>query len=222
MPRKDKAKRIDERRKGDQNSIRNRLFEFKREQILEVAERLFYVRGYKSTTVDAIAAELSVTKPFIYYHFHNKQDILHVLVERTMQRNADVFDGIDIENGKPADVLRELCRRTVKLVIEIRTSIAMFWREQKVMPENEKRYMHTMKQGHDAQLTRVIERGIDAGDFSVPDPKLAVLFIQGMINWIYTWYRPEGRLTPGEIAEHVAAMTLRMVSAPQVPRRRSR
>jgi len=198
---------------GDGNSIRDRLFDFKREQILEVAERLFYERGFKSTTLDAIAAELSVTKPFIYYHFHNKQDILHVLVERTMQRNAEVFGGVDIEQGSPTELLRELCRRVVMLVIDSRTSIAMFWREQKEVPEDEKRFMHEMKQRHDAQLERIIERGAQCGEFAVEDPKLTVLAIQGMINWIYTWYRPGGRLSPESIAERIADLAVRTVTA---------
>lgn len=217
MPGKKTIKRRKSATTPNKNGIRSRLFEFKREQILEVAERLFYERGYKSTTLDAIAAELSVTKPFIYYHFHNKQDILHVLVERTMRRNVDIFDGVDIEDGRPGDVLRDLIRRVAKMVIEIRTSIAMFWREQKEVPEDEKRYMHEMKQRHDAQLSRIIERGIESGEFSAVDPKLTVLCVQGMTNWIYTWYRPSGRLTPDEIAEQVADLAVRMLSVQSAP-----
>lgn len=201
------------RGRGDRTGIRTRLFDFKRERILEVAERLFYEHGFRSTTLDAIAAELSVTKPFIYYHFHNKQDILHVLVQRTMQRNADVFGGIDVEQGRPAELLHELCRRVVLLVIDIRTSIAMFWREQKEVPEKEKQFMHAAKQRHDGQIQRIVERGIASGEFVVDDPKLAVLAIQGMINWAYTWYRPDGRLSPEQIAGGIADLAVRSVAA---------
>lgn len=213
MPRRKQGPRRKPPRAGGKDSIRSRLYDFKRDQILEVAERLFYERGFKSTTLDAIAAELSVTKPFIYYHFHNKQDILHVLVHRTMQRNVSVFEGIDIESGSPTELLRQLCRKTTLMVIDIRTSIAMFWREQKEVPEKEKQYMHEMKQRHDGQLRRLLERGVAAGEFFVPDPALAVLCIQGMINWSYTWYRPNGRLTPEEIADGIADLAVRAVSA---------
>ena len=216
---KSKSRRRPTKRRAndDKNSIRDRLFDFKREQILEVAERLFYERGFKSTTLDAIAAELSVTKPFIYYHFHNKHDILHVLVERTMQGNAEVFDSIDIEKGDPTDLLRELCRRVVLLVINSRTSIAMFWREQKEVPDHEKQVMHARKQRHDAQFERIIARGEQAGQFSVDDPKLAVLAIQGMLNWVYTWYRPNGRLDAETIAAGIADLAVRSVCTASAP-----
>lgn len=215
MPKRKPSPRQKPQRKGGKDSIRSRLFDFKRDQILEVAERLFYERGFKSTTLDAIAAELSVTKPFIYYHFHNKQDILHVLVHRTMQRNVSVFEGLDIEQGSPTELLRQLCRRTTLMVIDFRTSIAMFWREQKEVPENEKQYMHQMKQRHDGQLRRLLERGVETGEFTVPDPALTVLCIQGMINWTYTWYRTDGRLTPEAIADRIAELAIRSVSSPQ-------
>lgn len=212
-PKKKSGRTPGPRGRGDRAGIRTRLFDFKREQILEVAERLFYERGFRSTTLDAIAAELSVTKPFIYYHFRNKQDILHVLVQRTMQRNAEVFGGVDVEQGSPTHLLHELCRRIVFLVINSRTSIAMFWREQKEVPEQEKLVMHAAKQSHDGQLQRIIERGIASGEFAVDDPKLAVLSIQGMINWAYTWYRPDGRLSPELIADGVADLAVRAVVA---------
>ena len=213
MAKQKTTKRNTKSAKGDKLGIRAKLFEFKREQILEVAEKLFFERGYSATTVGAIAEELRVTKPFIYYYFDNKEDILHVLVKRTMQRNINVYEGVDIENGDPVDVLRALCERTVKLVIEIRTSIAMFWREQNIMPESEKRYMHEMKQKHDAQLTRVLERGIASGEFAMADPKLTALAIQGMLNWIYTWYHPKGRLEADEIANKMADLAIKIVSA---------
>ena len=41
-------------------SIRSKVQDFKREQILEMAAQLFFERGYKSTSLDAIAKELDV------------------------------------------------------------------------------------------------------------------------------------------------------------------
>jgi len=194
------------------NSIRSKLFEFKREQILEVAARLFYDRGYKSTTLDLIAKQLGVTKPFIYYHFKSKQDILLQLLERTLTKTHAIFDGIDVEQGRPSDVLRALIVRYVEDVIDIRMNMAMFWREQRELPAKNKAHMHEMKHLFDAQFTRVLERGIEAGEFTMADPAFTNLCISGMINWIYTWYRPEGRLSAQEIAAGVADLTLKMVS----------
>src|SRR5450759_2944821 len=51
----------------------------KRERILKVAELLFAAQGYANTTMGQIVRELGVSKPFVYYYFHNKQEIFETL-----------------------------------------------------------------------------------------------------------------------------------------------
>ena len=51
----------------------------KRAQILSTAERLFHAQGYAHTTMEQIVLELGVTKPYVYYYFHNKLEIFETL-----------------------------------------------------------------------------------------------------------------------------------------------
>ncbi|MCF6293887.1 MAG: TetR/AcrR family transcriptional regulator [Robiginitomaculum sp.] len=193
------------------SDIRNKIFDFKREQILEVSERLFYHRGFQATTLDIIAEELGVTKPFIYYHFKNKRSILLHLLERTMGKYHDVFAGVDVESGKPEVILKDLVQRFTLVVIETRVSTAMFWRDEKDLPLDRKEKIRDMKRDVDNKLTRVIERGIDDGIFDVKDPKMASLCVAGMVTWTYTWYQADGRSTPDEIADRMTEYVLNMV-----------
>ncbi len=205
------AKTKPARRRKAKSDIRNKLFDFKREQILEVAARLFYHQGFRATTLDVIADELGVTKPFIYYHFKNKRDILLHLLERTMGKSHDVFAGVDVENGAPEHILKALVRQFTLVVIETRVSTAMFWRDEKDLPVENKEKIRQMKRDVDNKLTRVIERGIENGSFHVKDPKMASLCVAGMVTWIYTWYQDGGRSTPDEIAERMSEYVLNMV-----------
>jgi AcrR family transcriptional regulator len=47
-----------------------------RERILEGVDRLFYAQGIKSVGVDAIAAELGISKKTLYRHFPSKDDLV--------------------------------------------------------------------------------------------------------------------------------------------------
>src|SRR5262249_24959889 len=60
----------------DNRAMREEILAYKRDRILEEAVKLFYERGFTGTTLDDIAAELGVTKPFIYTHFRSKTDLL--------------------------------------------------------------------------------------------------------------------------------------------------
>src|SRR5580658_142369 len=65
--------------------MREEILAYKRERIIEEAVKLFYVRGFTGTTLDDIAAELGVTKPFIYTHFRGKVELLAALCKPTIQ-----------------------------------------------------------------------------------------------------------------------------------------
>jgi AcrR family transcriptional regulator len=53
-----------------------------RERILTAVDRLFYAQGIKSVGVDAIAAELGISKKTLYRHFPSKDDLVIGYLQR--------------------------------------------------------------------------------------------------------------------------------------------
>ena len=51
-----------------------------KEKILDVAQRLFTVKGYDKVTLREIADEVGVTKAALYYYFDSKEKLLETLV----------------------------------------------------------------------------------------------------------------------------------------------
>lgn len=196
-----------------ESGIQAKVHNFKREQILDVAAELFFEHGYRATTVDAIADALSVTKPFIYCHFKNKEDILQQLFERTLAVSLTFVDGINIDNGHPSDILRELVRRFVVGAINTRHSGGIFWRGEKDLPPLDKNKAREFRRRFEAPFKAVLERGVAEGSFRISDLTLTMLCIEGMINWSYIWYRPGGERTPEQVAEHMSEMVINMITA---------
>jgi len=56
----------------------------RREQLLQVARRLFAEKGFEATSVEEIAAKASVSKPVVYEHFGGKEGLYAVIVDREM------------------------------------------------------------------------------------------------------------------------------------------
>lgn len=57
----------------------------RREQLLEVSRRLFASRGFDGTSVEEIASTADVSKPVVYEHFHGKEGIYAVVVDREVR-----------------------------------------------------------------------------------------------------------------------------------------
>ena len=66
-----------------------------REQILEVAIRLFADRGFDGTSLQLIADELSVTKAAVYYHFRAKLDLLRALLAPVQQQLDELLTVVE-------------------------------------------------------------------------------------------------------------------------------
>lgn len=58
--------------------------QIKQEAFIKTASGLFNRKGYKGTSLDEIAEELGVTKGAFYYHIKNKEDLLLMCFDRTI------------------------------------------------------------------------------------------------------------------------------------------
>jgi AcrR family transcriptional regulator len=64
----------------------------RREQLLQVARKVFAQRGYHTVTMDDVATEAGITKPILYDHFPSKRDLYRGLLEAdltTLQRKIE-------------------------------------------------------------------------------------------------------------------------------------
>src|SRR6188508_3728896 len=58
----------------------------RREQLMEVATKLFARNGYEATTTAAIALAANVTEPILYRHFKSKQELFVAIVKENSNR----------------------------------------------------------------------------------------------------------------------------------------
>jgi len=55
---------------------------------------------------------------------------------------------------------------------------------------------------------------IDQGIARSIDPRVATFALAGMINWIYQWYQPSGRIKASDLADAYVDLFLGGVLAP--------
>lgn len=194
-----------------QGHIRAELRAHKRERILETATRLFYESGYRATSMESIADELSATKPFIYYHFKNKYDILEEIALRVTRMATDALQRAAELGGDPVQVMANMVRNYARLVIDEQRIIAVFWREESNFSEDTRRKIFEEQRRFYDTWSEVLSQGQAAGVFAVEDLQLTSLAISNLITFTYTWYRPGGPLSPSQLCEHYVTTVLRML-----------
>lgn len=192
----------------------------KRERILAAAEDLFYRNGLAGTTMDMLCAELGVTKPFIYYYFKDKHEIVETLTWRasvacltTMKFPADDTRAAQLKLGDGLRRWVEAC------VTHFRASALAFRVTASLRPEF-RAALRELARDFYADLCALMEQGRRDGQLDFEDAALTAKAMGGVVGFMYTWYRPEGRLPPEQLVARLTGTLYLMIGLrPSSPRR---
>ena len=178
--------------------------------IYETAARLFYERGYARTSLQDLATAVGLQKGSLYHYIDSKEDLLFGITEYAHTFFLALVEGIDQDALTPLARLERTLQQHAQFAAEHFHVTAAFYNDRaSLSPERQRRVVET-RDAYEAKLRRLIRDGQAAGEFADDlDPRLAVFAVLGMINWINQWYRPDGPLSPAEIAETLATMSLR-------------
>src|SRR5206468_2609232 len=55
---------------------------------------------------------------------------------------------------------------------------------------------------------QILEDGVRSGEFRAMDTRIVMLGMIGMCNYLFRWYRPDGRLTPDQVADELIEMVM--------------
>jgi AcrR family transcriptional regulator len=77
-----------------------------RDHIVELADQLFYERGYEYTSFADIAAAVKISRGNFYYHFKTKDEILDAVIERRLANTRKMLERWESEGKNPEDRIR--------------------------------------------------------------------------------------------------------------------
>jgi TetR/AcrR family transcriptional regulator, cholesterol catabolism regulator len=171
-----------------------------RDQVLRTAADLFRERGYRATTVDHIAARLGMSKASLYTHFRAKEEMLAAISRQTIERFTRELGVVLRSDLSPEDKLRRVVRDHVRMVIDNRSFLTVFFSEEANLPARLARALAAQKDRYDKAVESVILEGVERGVFRDVPSRLVVFGLLGMLNWLYKWYNPRGRWDAEEIS----------------------
>jgi TetR/AcrR family transcriptional regulator, cholesterol catabolism regulator len=190
-------------------SVKAELTALKQERILEAATRLFLRNGYHGCTMDQIAAAIGVTKPFIYYQFRDKGEILAAISGHGAELSLSAIDDAERQAGSVTARMRWFCRRLTEIVIDNGHYLAVYHRETSNLDDADRKRITRRRLEIDARVSRLVTRGVEAGEFAVADPAIAASAVTMMISYCFQWYGREPRRSHDEFVDIMADIAMR-------------
>jgi len=171
------------------------------DEIVHAAAAAFGEVGYRTATLDVIAERAGLSKVTLYRYVSSKEDLLSLVVERTIATFRTGLREI-VEQRRPADeTLRRIVGFQVRLLAENLAFLTVFFAEESGLPAPMAAQAARAKREYDRTIERVVREGIEAGRLRPLPPMLVVFGLLGMCNWLHKWYRPQGALSPEQIAD---------------------
>lgn len=159
----------------------------------------------------AAAAGLSSAAPYV--HHKSKEEWLYLISrsghEQTLQL---VLDAI-ASSADPVAALRKVIHDFAVNHARGHTSARIVNYELAALAPEHYAEIRDIRHRIEQAIRELVERGVKAGDFNTPDPRMATIALLSLGIDIASWYRDEGRWTPEDIADHYADMALRIVGA---------
>jgi len=84
-----------------------------KQKIIQKATELFLNLGFKSVTMDDIAAKMGISKKTIYIHFSNKKDIVAVVTDSIFEQVSSDIDKICALEQNPIEEIYEIKKRVI-------------------------------------------------------------------------------------------------------------
>jgi len=168
------------------------------EGILSAAKKVFSRKGYEATTMEDIASEAGFGKASLYFYFKAKEEVFLRLIRDGLEKQRDLIKKVSNTQLSNAEKLEEMVSRSFEYVNENRDFFRI------VHSESQKLYATTLKEVRSfimrehrktvEEITKIIQDGIETGEFREVDPDLAAASFMGIIrSVIFNWFmREEG------------------------------
>ena len=174
-----------------------------RETILAQAAHLFARRGYPSTSMNQVAEACGLSKATLYHYYKDKYSLLVSIAEGHVSRLQALVVEVDAEALPPERHLRELIRRIVEEYADAQDAHRVLTEDVKFLDEADRERVLNHERDVVSGFARAVGglRG-ELRQAELTKPLTMLLF--GMINWMFTWMKPQGGLDYDAMAPIVA------------------
>jgi len=184
-------------------------YDDQREAILASAARLFATQGYSATSMNQVAEACGLSKATLYHYYRDKYALLFSIADTHVER----LQRITREDGE----LRDLIARLVEEYADAQDEHWVLTSEVRFLePADRSRILDREREVVAAFAKRVSAMRPDLDEAALAKPLTMLLF--GMVNWMFTWMKPDGALDHAAMAPVVADMFLGGLKAVKNPR----
>jgi TetR/AcrR family transcriptional regulator, cholesterol catabolism regulator len=182
--------------------------EAKLQHILHHSANIFADLGYERASIRDLSRATGISLSGLYYYFQSKQNLLYLIqlkaftdiLESLQNRLADVSD--------PEERLRIFIQNHLEYFLSHPAEMKVLSHEEDALGKPYRNEIAAIKRRYYNVAREIFDDLLRERASSGLNPRVAVLSLYGMMNWIYKWHKPKVDPDAEQLAENIAAIFL--------------
>ena len=184
-------------------------YDQKLELILRTSARIFAEKSYHSTSMRDISRATGVSLAGLYHYCKSKEELLFLIQDHCFGRVLERFEERITGVTDPFEKLRIFIENHLSFFAANMAEMKVLSHEAESLAGDLHKHVSGKKEKY-AKLARKILREIQEQETRSAriDPTVATYALFGMMNWIYNWYDPRGKLKVAQLVDSITRLFL--------------
>jgi len=191
-------------------------YDNQREMIQERAAALFAKRGYPSTSMNQVAEACGLSKATLYHYYRDKYSLLVSITDGHVTRLAALIEEEDATALHGEARLRHMIHRIVQEYANAEDAHRVLTEDVKFLEDEDRERVLGKERRVVAGFAKAVSE-MRVGQPSAHLSKPLTMLLFGMINWMFTWMKPDGELDHAAMGPIVADLFLGGLSNVKLP-----
>jgi AcrR family transcriptional regulator len=185
-------------------------YDQKLEFILRTSARIFAEKGYHSTSMRDISRATKVSLAGLYYYCRSKEELLFLIQDNCFGRVHERLQEHLRETSDPVEKLRLVIENHLSFFAANMAEMKVLSHEADSLAGEMREHVSGKKQQYTKLVRAILSEVQRARNGSAPkvDLTVATYALFGMMNWIYNWYDPRGKLSVHELVDNITRLFL--------------
>ena len=170
-------------------------------EILDYATEIFADKGYEGASMRDLSRLSGTSLAGLYYYFESKEKLLYIIQQHTFQTIMERLRERLATAADPEQRIRIFVDNHVGYSIAKHRAMKVLAHEDDVLKDGYGAELAAIKREYYRICMRLVEdfaKAEGSARAQGVSARTAVLGLFGMMNWLYTWYRP-GMDSPAEV-----------------------
>lgn len=183
-------------------------YDHRKERLLKAAARVFAAHGFAGTSMRDLARAAGMSLAGLYYYCKGKDDLLYQIQRACFEDVTQGAAGVVRGASGPEEKLAAFIHHHVHFFVAHMSEMKVLAHEAESLSGEMLKHITRLKRAYVDLLVDLLAALDGAGAEGRARRHIAAYTLFGMMNWIYTWYRPGGSASVDELSDTITRLFL--------------